>query len=118
MDQDLRGIEIIRLEKLARETLGDELLDGALAGKVKDVSTVSRLFNFVRESFGPESASPATRKYWSAIAAFLADSGIDQHEINKIRKPQPVPYPNFGLFEEMLRDGLISQADYDFVQSL
>lgn len=124
--ENARRLEIMRLAKLADETTVESLLDEALAGKSKDASTASRLWKFVYDVFGPDvkqinnPGSPTSRKFWAAISAFLEDAGLDRQQINAIHKPYPAPGdPGFEtVFDEMLHDGLISQADYDFVQKL
>jgi hypothetical protein len=87
------GREIMRLLKISHETVAESLLDEALAGRTKDVATVSRLFNFVRTWFGvatspypnrPEMGSETTRKYEKACREYFEDARVDQKEIGKI----------------------------------
>jgi hypothetical protein len=87
------AIEIMRLLKISREASEETLLDEALADRSKDVSTVCRLYKFVRDSFGPGTAaqsgtaSKVTEAFWNVVSRFLEDAGLDKDEIEKIRDP-------------------------------
>lgn len=88
---DKVGAEIFRLLKISRETEGAKILDEALAGRERNVNTISRLYRFVRDSFGPavspfrpELDSEVTKKFQKACRDYLQDAGVDEKEIHKI----------------------------------
>src|SRR3974390_1826675 len=101
----LTGREIMRLLKVSRESAVENLLDDALVGRSKDTDTVTRLFRFVRDNFGPADlphgqGSDVTKKFAKAVAGFLQESGVDSEQISKITNPPPAKGCVLDEFED------------------
>jgi len=79
------GDEIFRLLKLSREYDGDELLTQALSGRERTAGHMTRLFGFVTEHFGQDSAT--AEQVWKPIRPLLADAGVTETGLKKIRWP-------------------------------
>jgi hypothetical protein len=103
------------LTKLAREHAGDDLLNRTLDGQPKTVEVVSELYRFVVKTFGRDTESDVAKKFWIPCCYFLANAGLTKQELQKLRRPFPIyGEPGFrSIFDEMLENGELSQADYN-----
>jgi hypothetical protein len=107
------GFEIMRLMKLTRDESVENLIDAALAGREKNVTSVTKLYHFVLRTFGgTEGYTPSTvtRKFWEACSTFLKDAGLTSEQIENIRHPFPVAgEPGFqSVLDEFREQGLLT----------
>ena len=86
---DTLGTEILRLVKLARNVVEDDLLTQALAGRERDSDNVMKLFAFVAKNIGADSQT--AEKLWVPVEKFLKEYGVDELQLVKIRYPYPRP---------------------------
>jgi hypothetical protein len=82
---------VMRLMKLSRDTAIEDLLEAALEGKSKTADTVSELYLFVVQTFGRDTNSDVSKKFWQVCGTFLANAGLTKEQLQKIRRPFPVP---------------------------
>jgi hypothetical protein len=105
--EKLIGFEIMRLMQLTRDESGENLLDAAIAGREKNVESVTKLWNFVLQNFGDDlsgkTPSRVTGKFWEACSGFLKAAGLTDMELEKLRHPFPSPgEPGFeSILDEM-----------------
>lgn len=83
------GQEIFRLMKIAREKAGDDLIREALGQREKTVSTITSLMSFITKHFGRDGSS-TTEKFWMACQPFLEEAGLDDKQMEAIRRPRKV----------------------------
>jgi hypothetical protein len=109
----LLGFEIMRLLQLSRDESVGDLLSAALAGREKNVASVTRLFQFVLRTFGTDvrglTPSTVTRKFWEACSSFLKEAGLTPEELDNIHDPRPRPGdPDFkSILDEFREEGLL-----------
>ena len=101
----MRDREMMRLVELSRSNGLESLLDAALDGREKNPVSVSKLFTFVRKSFGQGNA---TTKYWNACSSFLISSGWSAEQLNELKNPSPLPgQPGFrSILDELAEEGI------------
>jgi hypothetical protein len=99
----MRDREVMRLVEVSRSSGFESLLDAALEGREKSPVSVSKLFTFVRKSFGEGNA---TSKYWNACSSFLSSSGWSAEQLNELRNPSPAGTPGFkSILDELEEEG-------------
>jgi hypothetical protein len=107
------GFEIMRMMQLSRDESVENLIDAALAGRDKNVASVTKLFHFVLRTFGTDirglTPSTVTRKYWEACSSFLKDAGVTPQELDELHNPHPRPGdPGWkSVLDEFKEEGLL-----------
>jgi hypothetical protein len=98
--------DVITLVKLAREFVGDDLLNAAFDGS-QSVDKVSELYSFVVQNFARDTESDVAKKYWQCCATYLASQGLTKEQLQKLRRPYPVyGEPGFkSILDEMREEG-------------
>jgi hypothetical protein len=86
--EKLIGFELMRLMQLTRDESVGNLLDAALAGREKNVASVSKLYGFVLRSFGDTTGntpSTVTSKFWNVCSAYFTEAGLTEKEQLQIK---------------------------------
>jgi len=105
MAEQTLGHEIMRLSKLTRESHGEALLAGALAGRERTVDNVVKLFGFITKYHGQDSG--VADKFWTVVGSFLEEAGLTSQQLHEIRRPYLVyGEPGFkSILDEMREEG-------------
>jgi hypothetical protein len=82
---DVVGREIMRLLRISHGP-AENMLDEALAGRERTFESITKLFGFVMKNFGQD-GSDVTERFWKACEPFLEEAGINEKQMESIRRP-------------------------------